>query len=177
MALFEVEHPAAREITMIMRAAELCLGKSDLMPLFTKLKYRSPLETESGAAILHIANWDTNNMSTIQVPIFSTLESNLTVTTEEGKQLTGARIVVVDFLGQPFKIEVDELEQKIPAPYIQFDLIPEGLVFTAETEVAPVLKYGIFESDLYFGLAATLRNQASLDELFEASQHFLDQAA
>ncbi len=172
MSLIEVEHPLAQELAVVMQAAELGLGHSELLPDNTALRFTSPLASANGAAIIQLADKETSNMTAIHVPVFSGLDSGLTLIGEDGFCLTEARIKVADVNGDYFPIGVGDEDR--PSLYIQFDVSPDGIIFSAEPYGEKVAVYGIFESELYANWAKLARTQASIEKFYAASRRFLE---
>jgi len=178
MALYEVEHPLAQQVSTVIVAAEQGLCASEFVPPHTSLTYLSPLETASGAATLQAFDERTTRVSTILVPFLSgQLDSELAIITSEGIVPTDARISVVNINGKAFSIDFsNDLSSDVsaPSPILQFDVDHAGIFFTAHPNGERRTRYGSYEGEIYSRCGDLVGRLAGINDLYTASIRYLD---
>lgn len=172
MSLVEIQHPLAQELTTISEAVSGGLEAHWCIPSNLKFKYISPLDDVDGCGMIYLADWETENTAIITIPELCTVDTGPAVFYGEDKKLTGARIVVKDFLGRSFRMNTSDGQEKA-APFSQFDVIEEGIVLSTELDGLSVIQVGLFEGEEYDVFYETARVQASIALLHEAAVEFL----
>lgn len=172
MSLLEIDHPIASEVSTVCAAVENGLLEGCALPEYIKLRYTSPLDDGDGCTVLHVVDWCTENMTTITVPVFSTLENGPKVFYGGDRpMLTGARIVIRDFLLRSLALGSEN--GTIGVPFSQVDVVPEGLVHYAEHNNMGLVSMGEYDKELYGVYSDLIRTQASLAVLYDLSVEFL----
>jgi hypothetical protein len=172
MSLSDAKHPLAQQLVTVIEAVEGGLAENYELPSNIKISYLGPLDSSDGCAQPTVADWETDNSTIIRVPIFSTEENGPLVFFNDQPKLTCARIVIRDFLGRGFRINVGD--KVLGSQFTQFDLVDEGIVFHAVPGELSIVQFGEYESDAYSLFADTARDQASLATLHELSVEFLE---
>ena len=171
MSLSEIDHPIAPEIVDICEAIEGGMQGHWNFPDHIKVAYTSPLEEPDGCTIIHIADWQTENMTSLVVPVFATDDKGPLVYYGEEAKLTGARLVVKDVLQRSFRLNTNE--GAIGVPYSQFDIVPEGVVLSTEHNGLAIVQMGLYDEATYGVFVDAMRAQASIALLHEVATEFL----
>ena len=178
MTLAEIEHPIAQELSTIVQATELGLSESDHVPKTIKIDHVQPFDSQLGDHIITVYDRDTNNMSIVRVPVFTDLDSGLTIQSHDGElELTSARILVSDLNGITFKVRDDREGMPFSVPLIQFDVAEWGILFHAKNLKGDRVKNhsGVYESEQYDVWSGNLRSLASIPKLYAlAIMHLAD---
>ena len=177
MPLAELEHPIAQELNSIICAAEMGLQQSSHLPEGTDLQYVSPFESSLGDHVVTYYDAVSNNFTSLRVPVFSDLNSGLTVITEDGVELTGARIIVGDLNGVTFKVRPLQEEMPFSAPHIQFDITEFGIILFAKSRTGDKAyrDVGAYEGVKYDSLSQALRTYTGMQKLHGAAiRHLAD---
>ena len=169
MTMFETEHPIALEIKTISAALDEGFADSKFMPTELTLSYISPLETFDGSAIVKFSDAATENVGAIFIPVFSNplISSHLNVMNKDGFKLTIARIKLADINGRDFPITIGGEDQ--PSEYIQFDVVEEGVIFSAKPNGQYISSLGEFESEMYDSWTNMAEKQGSIKKLHAAA--------
>ncbi len=177
MFLAEFEHPIAQELSTIVQASELGLTDGAHVPEKMKIEHTPPYESALGDHIISIYDRATNNLSVLRVPVFSDMNSGLTIQSIDGEELelTGARILVSDMNGVTFKVRNDRDEMPFSVPLIQFDITEWGILFHARTRTGDQVKdqLGTYESEQYDVWSDNLRALASIPIVYGAALRHL----
>lgn len=178
MTLAEIEHPIAQELSTIVQASELGLAESVHVPDTMRIDHVLPYDSALGDHIISLYDRTTNNMSLLRIPVFSTIESGLTIQSTDGEiELTGARILVSDMNGVTFKVRDERDGMPFSVPQIQFDITDWGILFHARTRVGDKVKdnVGVHESEQYDIWSNNLRGLVSIPKIYGAAiRHLAD---
>lgn len=173
MSLSEIEHPIAQELNTIVQASELGLSEGAHIPDKIKIEHIQPYESELGDHIISIYDRATNNLSVLRVPVFTAIDSGLTIKSIDGDELelTGARILVGDMNGISFKVRTDRDEMPFSVPLIQFDITEWGILFHAKSRRGDKVKdhQGTYESEQYDIWSDNLRALANIPKVYGAA--------
>ena len=179
MTLAEIEHPIAQQLNTIVQASELGLADGAYIPDKMTIEHVLPYDSALGDHVISIYDRTTNNMSILRVPVFSDLDSGLTLQSKEDGELelTGVRILVSDMNGVTFKVRNKREEMPFSVPVVQFDVTDWGILFHARTRTGDKVKdhVGRYESDQYDIWTEKLRAMASIPAVYGAAiRHLAD---
>jgi len=170
-----MSHPFAAELEIISTA--LISGMADqegIAPEHLKINFEDPLsEGSGGVATLRFADWKTENQGVLYVPFVIEEDDTVwKVQCEEGLVSVYARLFVRDMLGRGFPYYVDG--RKKVTTYMQYDVIDEGIVFSAQPvdDEQVDLQFGAYDGDTYDRLATIARNQASIAAILELAAKY-----
>lgn len=151
MAEFDVGHPFGQQVESIHTSLQLgflTVGKVTEMSPQLKVYYEDPLTVHSGVATIRVADWETENHSAIYVPlVVDPTDTTWQVECEHGRLPVRQRVITKDFLGRCIPVKLDGRE--VSSPYVQVDVVDEGLVFSVKDGQKITIAYGEYEGQTY----------------------------
>ncbi|MBA2278865.1 hypothetical protein H0V99_00265 [Candidatus Saccharibacteria bacterium] len=162
MSLFESVHPLGQEVETIQSALAAGLISDDLkLPEHLRIAYTDPLTSGDGVGVLRIADWQTDNVTQVLFPILPNVEDTTwEIHSNEGPLSVRQRIFTRDVLGRNFPVTLNK--NPVETPYLQFDLVDEGVVFSVQDQDEQKVAFGGFESECYEMLAKLARHTSSI---------------
>lgn len=169
MSMFEAEHPIAEKMKTISAALDKGLVESSFMPTEMSLSYISPIESVDGTAKINFVDSETENVGVIIIPVFtnSQTSTDFNVMNQDGAKLTSARIYLRDIKLRDFPISIGV--EDLPSEYIQFDVVEEGVIFSAKPNGQLISSTGLFESSLYDSWSKMAEKYGSIKKLHVAA--------
>lgn len=169
MGLFGLEHPLGKDVATIYTA--LSEGAIDLERIPNqnpniKLNYENPEKSGVGVATLRIADWRTEDITAIYYPVDADPgDVTWQALCEDGFEPVRQRIFTRDLLGRGFSLTINR--KQVLSPYVQFDVIDEGVLLAVEDEGDQVVAYGRYESENYDLFNRMARNYSSVRAVLE----------
>ncbi|MDQ3064992.1 MAG: hypothetical protein M3Q36_01850 [bacterium] len=170
MAVFELEHPLGQDLEALQGG--LFIGFEDLrkkLPDEIAINYEDAMTSGVGVSTLRIANWATKNQAVLYYPLaVEETDTNWLVGDKDDPEPAHVRhrIHVRDMLGRGFNFKLlGQDENYALTPYMQFDVIDDGIVTSAQIDGEVVQYFGQFESGGYDTLAVAARQLVDLDIL------------
>jgi hypothetical protein len=162
MALHEIEHPLGIDLETIHTAVsmgfikEMVAQEPDL-----KVDYKDPLELGYKIAEIRIADWRNENITGIYYPFaVEPDDTDWQIKTDDEFLPVRQRVHTRDLLGRGFPLTMGE--DSFVSPYLQFDVIDEGIVLSGEDRGEKKLGLGRFEGNTYDTMDLLARHQSSI---------------
>jgi hypothetical protein len=169
---YESAHPLGQELEQIQGAVSAGMADTpDFLPSHIKLNYEDPITSGVGVGTLRVADWQRESVTDIIYPIVVDPEDPEWIVSF-GQDIFRVRqkIFSKDLLGRGFPVTIDG--EQIVTPYMRFDLIDPGIVFTAEHNQSTRSYLGQFDSQTYGTFAHIARRHASVMEVTELAVRF-----
>lgn len=169
MGLFGLEHPLGKDVASIYTALSDGVinleGKPGQNPNI-KLNYEKPDVSGVGVATLRIADWGTEDMTAIYYPVESD-EADVTWQSlcEDGFEPVRQRIYTRDLLGRGFNLTINR--KQVLTPYVQFDVLDDGVLLAVDDEGEQVVAFGRYESENYDLFDRMARHYSSVRAVLE----------
>ncbi len=165
MEILGSSHPLENECDVIHGAMLLGLAeRDDIIPENLALNFEDAFASGVGISTLRIADWASKTQAVLYSPVaVPDDDPTWLVGCEEGFERVKHRIFIRDILSRGFHLRFGNTEDL--TPYLQFDVISEGIVLSAKPGEQTITSYGEFESETYDVFIASARLRASIAEL------------
>ncbi|MDQ3093751.1 MAG: hypothetical protein M3Q70_01055 [bacterium] len=170
MANLESEHFLADELLFVQEIVSANPeAVQERLPSDYALNYHNFFASGDGVNTIRIANWATKNQGVLYQPVRVRKNDTTWQVRGNGSDIFPVRhrVYVVDMLGRGFNFRLNENEDEefSLTPYMQFDVIDEGIVLSMKLNGEVEQHLAEVGSVAYDSLAITARSLANLDTI------------